>query len=102
MTSKIILAALFVVTVSVVTSQTVFAYESQTGKTLEQYLANEKLAKKAVEIASSNKGAGSGTPYFAADGVLGASTIAASIFGGIAATFFVRGKQGRYAAQGHG
>ncbi|HWP78686.1 MAG TPA: hypothetical protein VNL34_03435 [Candidatus Nitrosotenuis sp.] len=97
--TKIILAALFVLT-SCVVSQTAFAY--QTADTLEKYLANEKLASEAVKIASMNKGAGSGTPYFAADGVLGASSIAAAVFGGIAATFFIRSRHGRYVEQGRG
>ena len=70
--------------------------------TLEQEIANADLARKAVQIASENPKTGSGTPYFAADGVLGASAIAASIFGGIATMFFVRGRRGRYVAQGRG
>jgi hypothetical protein len=37
-----------------------------------------------------------------ADGVLGASAIAAAIFGGIAGAFFFRGRSGKYAAQGRG
>jgi len=45
---------------------------------------------------------GSGTPVFAADGVLGASLISGGIFGGIAATFFIRGRKGKYAAMGRG
>ena len=45
---------------------------------------------------------GSGTPYFAADGVIGASLLAGGIFGGVATMLFVRGKKGRYAAMGRG
>ena len=72
----------------------------KTGKnTLEEAL---KLQRERVESAKSNPSTGSGTPYLAADGVLGASAIAAAIFGGIAAAFFIRGRSGRYAAQGRG
>lgn len=45
---------------------------------------------------------GSGTPYFAADGVIGASLLAGGVFGGVATMLFVRGKKGRYAAMGRG
>ena len=61
-----------------------------------------ELAKRKVEYAGNNPGAGSGTPYMDADGVLGASAIAAAIFGGIAGAFFFRGRSGKYAAQGRG
>lgn len=72
----------------------------KTGKnTLEEAL---KLQRERVESAKSNPATGSGTPYLAADGVLGASAIAAAVFGGIAAAFFIRGRSGRYAAQGRG
>lgn len=72
----------------------------KTGKnTLEEAL---KLQRARVESAKSNPSTGSGTPYLAADGVLGASAIAAAVFGGIAAAFFIRGRSGRYAAQGRG
>ncbi len=98
--TKIILATLLALIPCMLASQTAFAY--QTADTLEKYLANEKLASEAVKIASMNKGAGSGTPYFAADGVLGASSIAAAVFGGIAATFFIRSRHGRYVEQGRG
>ena len=36
------------------------------------------------------------------DGVLGASAIAAAVFGGIAGALFFKGKSGKYAAQGRG
>ncbi len=72
----------------------------KTGKnTLEETL---KLQRDRVESAQDNPSTGSGTPYLAADGVLGASAIAAAVFGGIAAAFFIRGRSGRYAAQGRG
>ncbi|MDC8438133.1 MAG: hypothetical protein LV468_03935 [Candidatus Nitrosotenuis sp.] len=72
----------------------------KTGKnTLEETL---KLQRERVESAQDNPSTGSGTPYLAADGVLGASAISAAVFGGIAAAFFIRGRSGRYAAQGRG
>ena len=61
-----------------------------------------ELAKRKVEYADNNPASGSGTPYMDADGVLGASAIAAAIFGGIAGAFFFRGRSGKYAAQGRG
>jgi hypothetical protein len=66
---------------------------------LEQAL---KLANEKVVYAEKWKGVGSGTPYFAADGVLGASLISAAVFGGIAASFVIRGRHGKYAAPGLG
>lgn len=72
----------------------------QVGKgTLEETL---KLAKERVDYADAYPSTGSGTPYLAADGVLGASAIAGAVFGGIAAAFFFRGRHGRYAAIGRG
>jgi len=53
-------------------------------------------------MAAKNPSTGSGTPYLAADGVLGASAIAAAVFGGIAGALFFKGKSGKYAAQGRG
>ena len=61
-----------------------------------------ELAAAKVQYAADNPAAGSGTPYLAADGVIGASAIAAAIFGGIAGAFFFRGRSGKYAAQGRG
>ena len=69
------------------------------GITLEEHL---ELATRKVEKADANPATGSGTPYLAADGVLGASVIAGAIFGGIATAMFVKGKSGRYAAYGRG
>ncbi len=67
--------------------------------TLEETL---ELAKRRVEIVKNNPTAGSGTPYIAADGVVGASAISALVFGGIAAALFFKGKSGKYVAQGRG
>ncbi|MBM3904487.1 MAG: hypothetical protein FJ357_05085 [Thaumarchaeota archaeon] len=77
--------------------------DTESGKsganTLEEAL---KLQRARVESAANNPSTGSGTPYMAADGVLGASAISAAVFGGIAAAFFFRARTGRYAAQGRG
>lgn len=74
--------------------------KGETGaRTLEETL---ELARRKVEMAEANPSTGSGTPYLAADGVLGASAIAAAVFGGIAGALFFKGKQGKYAAQGRG
>jgi len=69
------------------------------GITLEEHL---ELATRKVEKAADTPATGSGTPYLAADGILGASVIAGAIFGGIATAMFVKGKSGRYAAHGRG
>ena len=54
------------------------------------------------EIATQADAFGSGTPYFAADGILGASVLSAGIFGGIATMFFIKGRKGKYASMGRG
>ena len=59
-------------------------------------------SKTKVYIATKEGAIGSGTPYFAADGILGASLLSGGLFGGIAAMLFIRGKKGRYAAIGRG
>ena len=64
--------------------------------------ASLELAASKVQYAADNPGAGSGTPYMDANGVLGASAIAAAIFGGIAGAFFIRGRTGKYAKPGTG
>ena len=69
----------------------------QTG--LDDYL---ELSKKRVQIANENPHTGSGTPMFALDGIAGAFVLSTGVFGGIATTFFVRGRKGKYAAMGRG
>lgn len=69
----------------------------QTG--LDDYL---ELSKERVRMASENPHAGSGTPMFALDGVVGALVLSTGVFGGIATSFFVRGRKGKYAAMGRG
>ncbi len=67
--------------------------------TLEEAL---ELQAARVASAADNPGAGSGTPYLDANGVVGASVIAGAVFGGIAGAFFIRGRSGKYAAMGRG
>ena len=100
------LVAVAVLSVGMMTEQAFAQYmgnvaeTGETGKnTLEETLA---LQRARVNTAAENPASGSGTPYLAADGVLGASAIAAAIFGGIAGAFFFKGRSGRYAAQGRG
>ena len=71
--------------------------DSQTG--LNDYL---QLAQDKVVLANDNPKAGSGTPMFAADGVLGAMILSTGVFGGVALAFFVKSRQGKYAAIGRG
>ena len=74
--------------------------QGETGKfTLEEAL---ELQRRRIEAVNADPQAGSGTPVLGADGVFGASAISAAIFGGIAAAFFFKGRQGKYAAQGRG
>lgn len=68
-------------------------------QTLEETL---ELARRRIEAAEANPASGSGTPYLDASGVVGASIIAGAVFGGIAAAFFFRARQGKYAAMGRG
>ena len=75
-------------------------YIPSSGNTgLEDYL---KLSEDRVKLANENPSTGSGTPMFAADGILGALILSTGVFGGIAAAFFVRGRKGKYAAMGRG
>lgn len=74
--------------------------EGQTGSyTLEEAL---KLSQGRVVKANENPELGSGTPFLALDGAIGASLVSAGVFGGIATTFFAKGRKGKYAAMGRG
>ena len=74
--------------------------QGETGTyTLEEAL---KLQRSRIDSAKANPASGSGTPYLDANGVVGASVIAAAVFGGIAGAFFIRGRSGKYAAMGRG
>lgn len=66
---------------------------------LDDYI---KIQEERVRIAEQNPGTGSGTPMFAADGIVGAVLLSTGVFGGIAAAFFVKGRKGKYAAIGRG
>ena len=74
-------------------------YDVPNKETLYQEM---EASKNKVDVANDPDAFGSGTPYFAADGVLGASALAAGVFGGIATMFFVGGRNGKYAAIGRG
>jgi len=67
--------------------------------TLEEQL---KLARDKVAAVEANPQSGSGTPYLAADGVVGAAAIAGAVFGGIAIAFVFKARGGKYYAQGRG
>ncbi|HJT09930.1 MAG TPA: hypothetical protein VJ771_04025 [Candidatus Nitrosotalea sp.] len=64
--------------------------QSSSGMTLEEDL---KLARERIEEVKAHPGEGSGTPYLNPEGVIGATIICASIFGGIFVAFVVRAKQ---------
>lgn len=74
--------------------------EGETGvSTLEETL---ELAKRRIEAVEANPASGSGTPFLAIEGVIGAAAISAGVFGGIAGAMFYRARSGKYAAQGRG
>ena len=103
MNGKKIIITGVILSILILPSVSTFAfaqYLPSSGHTgLEDYL---KLSEDRVRMANENPGTGSGTPMFAADGVLGALLLSTGMFGGIAASFFVRGIKGRYAAMGRG
>ena len=100
---KIIIATGVMLSILILPSVSSLAYaqylptSGQTG--LDDYL---KLSQERVRMASENPHTGSGTPMFALDGVLGALVLSTGVFGGIATTFFVKGRKGKYAAMGRG
>ena len=94
-----ILSGLFLTALMVTFSQPAFAQYDVLDKGIYQGMETSKIK---VEIANKEGAVGSGTPYFAADGVLGASLLSGGVFGGIAAMLFIRGKKGKYAAMGRG
>ena len=97
MVAGIIFSILILPSVSSIAFAQYITNNGQTG--LDDYL---KLAKDKVVLANDNPKAGSGTPMFAADGVVGALILSTGIFGGVATTFFIRSRQGKYAAIGRG
>ncbi|HKU33664.1 MAG TPA: hypothetical protein VJR22_07455 [Candidatus Nitrosotalea sp.] len=68
----------------------VYPPQSSSGMTLEEEL---KLARERIAEVKAHPGEGSGTPYLNPDGVIGATIISGSIFGGIFVAFVVRAKQ---------
>jgi len=97
MVAGIIFSILILPSVSSIAFAQYITTNGQTG--LDDYL---KLAKDKVVLANDNPKAGSGIPIFAADGVVGALILSTGIFGGVATTFFIRSRQGKYAAIGRG
>ena len=83
----------------VVIIQPAFAQYDISEKGLYQGMEDSKIK---VEIATQKDATGSGTPIFAADGILGASILSGGIFGGVATMFFLRGRKGKYAEMGRG
>ena len=67
--------------------------------TLEEAL---ELQRRRIQSAEANPSSGSGTPYLDAGGVIGATLIAAAVFGGLSAAFLLKGRSGKYAAMGRG
>ena len=67
--------------------------------TLEEPLI--EIRERLVPV-EANPSSGSGTPYLDADGAMGASVVMGAVFGGIAGSFFLRGRSGKYAAMGSG
>ncbi len=94
-----ILSGLFVVALAIALVQPAFAQYDVSDSGIYQAM---EASKNKVALATSDDALGSGTPIFAADGVLGASILSAGIFGGIAGMLFVRGRKGKYAAMGRG
>ena len=58
--------------------------------TLEDTL---KVARERIKEVQQHPGAGSGTPYLDANGVVGASIISGAVFGGIFVAFVVRARK---------
>jgi|SRR5579883_816658 len=92
---KLVYGTLLAAVLSAALPQMAFAqqygqYNSGNTMTVEQEL---DLAKKKVEMVKEHPGAGSGTPYLDANGVVGATLISGAIFGGIFVAFVMRAKQ---------
>ncbi len=67
--------------------------------TLEETL---ELAKRRIEAVEANPASGSGTPYLDADGLIGSIITAGAVFGGMSVALALKGRSGKYAAQGRG
>ena len=73
-----------------------------TGTDIRDVYNAVKDGQTKTNIAKGDGAFGSGTPYFAADGIISSTVLAAGVFGGIATMFFVKGRKGKYAVQGRG
>lgn len=95
-----LVAGIFLTAMTVILMPPAFAqYDAPNQGSLYDWI-EDPANKKA--IATETDAFGSGTPYFAADGILGASVLSAGVFGGVATMFFIRGRKGKYAAMGRG
>lgn len=97
MVTGVMLSILILPSVSSLAHAQYIPSSGQTG--LDDYL---RLSEERVRMASENPHTGSGTPMFAPDGIIGALVLSTGVFGGIATSFFVRGRKGKYAAMGRG
>lgn len=97
--SYVIFTGVFLTVMAVTLTQPIFAEYNDLDKGLYKQMEQSKAK---VDIATKIGAEGSGTPVFDADGILGASILSGGIFGGIAATLFIRGRKGKYAAMGRG
>ena len=96
---SVLFAGMSLALLVVVTVQPVFAQYDVFERGLYEGMEDSKIK---VEIATQEDATGSGTPIFAADGIVGASMLSAGVFGGVATMFFLRGRKGKYAAVGRG
>ena len=99
MQKNTMLAGMFLTALLVTFAQPAFAQYDAVEKGIYQQM---QQSQSKVDIATRDGAIGAGVPVFAADGVLGASILSVGIFGGIAASFFIRGRKGKYAAMGRG
>jgi len=109
MNTKILLTASLIAVFAIGMSASSVAFAQYMGNVGDQGQTGSYTLEEALEIqtrriaaAEANPASGSGTPYLDASGVVGASVIAAAVFGGIAGAFFIRGRSGKYAAMGRG
>lgn len=101
-TKRIMIAGVILTVLLVPSASSAFAQYYPTGTDLRDVYDSVKDGATKTDIAKGEGAFGSGTPYFAADGVVGSTLLTAGVFGGIATIFFVRGRKGKYAAQGRG
>ena len=105
MNKILLLACLFAIYIIGYYGMTGIAFAQYVGGTNSEPLSleqNLELARIKVALVKEFPGTGSGTPYLDATGILGSTAIAAAVFGGIAGALFLKGRSGKYAAQGRG